>query len=169
VCTGIRAWGVPATRRRRGSLPFSSLRLKSQRPRCLPRGYPVAPNALGERIRRRRLDLGLTQRTLARRLGVREETVHLWELDRIRPLARHYGRLVRVLGFDPEPPSHSLAERLRAARRRAGLTQAELARRLGLDEGTVVQMEAGRRRHGRRAVEAVAAFLEEAGLERRRS
>jgi len=142
-------------------LPFSSLNLAGTRPRCLPRGYPISPNTLGEHIRRRRLDLGLTQRTLARRLGVREEAVHLWELDRFLPLARHYGRLVRVLGVDPEPPSHSLAERLRAARRRAGLTQAELARRLGLDEGTVVDFEAGRRSPSKRVTAALAGFLGE--------
>ncbi len=92
---------------------------------------------------------------------MREEAVHLWELDRFRPLARHHGRLVRVLGVDVQPTGQGLPERLRAARRRVGLTQAELARRLGLDEGTVVDLEAGRRRASRKAIAAVAAFLEE--------
>lgn len=128
----------------------------------------LTPNSLGEHLRCRRLDLGLTQRTLAERLGVREETVHLWERGRSRPLARHFGWLVRFLGFDPESPGSSVAERLRAARRRAGLTQAELAHRLGLDEGTVVDLEAGRRRPGRRAKAAADAFLDEAGRERGR-
>ena len=99
---------------------------------------------------------------------MREETVHLWELDRSRPLARHHGRLVRVLGFDPELPGRSLPERLRAARRRAGLTQAELARRLGLDEGTVVDLEAGRRRPSRKVATAIASFLDVAVREHRR-
>jgi len=143
------------------ALPFCNLHLAGPRPQVLPRGYPSAPNTLGEHLRRRRLDLGLTQRTLARRLGVREEAVHLWELDRFRPLARHHARLVRVLGVDPEPSCHGLAERLRAARRRAGLTQTELARRLGLDEGTIVDLEAGRRRLSKRTAAALACFLGE--------
>lgn len=140
-------------------MPFASLRLEAPRPPVLPRGYPLAPNTFGRHLRRRRLDLGLTQRTLARRLGVREETVHLWERDRTRPLARHFGCLVRFLGFDPESPGLSMAERLRAARRRTGLTQAELAHRLGLDEGTVVDREAGRGRVSGKVARAVEGFL----------
>ena len=53
----------------------------------------------------------------------------------------------------------NLRDRLHAARRRAGLTQAELANRLGLDEGTFVDLEAGRRRPSRKIAAVVEAFL----------
>jgi transcriptional regulator with XRE-family HTH domain len=65
---------------------------------------------LGDHIRRKRLDLGQGQRILARRLGVREETVHLWETGQAIPLPRHYGRIVRFLGYDPGSAASSLGE-----------------------------------------------------------
>jgi transcriptional regulator with XRE-family HTH domain len=116
---------------------------------------------VGDHIRRRRLDLGLTQRTLARQLGVREETVHLWETGRARPLPRHFGRIVRFLGFDPEPGGSDLAGRIRTRRRAEGLTQAELAARLGTDEGTIVDLEHRRRRVSGRVRALANAFMED--------
>ncbi len=114
---------------------------------------------MGDHVRRRRIDLGLTQRTLARQLGVREETVHLWETARAKPLPRHYGRIIRLLGYDPEEAGASLDDRIRATRRQLGLTQAELAAIIGSDEGTVVDLEANRRRPSRKIAGAVEVFL----------
>jgi transcriptional regulator with XRE-family HTH domain len=116
---------------------------------------------MGDHIRSRRLDLGLTQRTLARQLGVREETVHLWETGRAQPLPRRYGRIVRFLGYDPEPGASGLGERVRARRRAQGLTQAELAALVGTDEGTIVDLEHGRRRISRRVRALANAILED--------
>jgi transcriptional regulator with XRE-family HTH domain len=123
---------------------------------------------LGDHIRRKRLDLGQGQRILARRLGVREETVHLWETGRAIPLPRHYGRIVRFLGYDPGSAASSLGELVLSTRRRRGLTQTELAARLGADEGTVVDLESGRRRLSRKIAAAVEAFLAEADDHRHR-
>jgi DNA-binding transcriptional regulator YiaG len=147
TCTG--AGGVPGGRRCSIALPFTSLRLTASRPHCLPRGYPTELKTLGDHIRRRRLDLRLLQRTVADQLGVRVDTVTLWENGRVRPLARHYGPIVRFLGYDPEPGDHSLAGRLRTIRRRLGLTQAEFAAKVGLDEGSVCRWESGSRRPSR--------------------
>jgi transcriptional regulator with XRE-family HTH domain len=114
---------------------------------------------VGDHIRRKRLDLGLTQRILARQLAVREETIHLWESGRAEPLPRAYVRIVGFLGYDPAAPGTSLGERLRAIRRRLGLTQAELAKELCLDEGTIVDLEATRRRLSRKVVALAEALL----------
>lgn len=127
-------------------MPFSSLHLKGPRPRSLPRGYPIDPKTLGDHLRKCRLDRGLRQRTVAETLGVREETVGLWETGRAAPLPRHHGRIVQFLGFDPEPAGQGLPDRLRAVRRRLGLTQAELAARLGQDEGQICRWEGARRK-----------------------
>jgi transcriptional regulator with XRE-family HTH domain len=121
-------------------------------------------NALGDHLRRRRLNLGQTQRTLASALGVRTETIRLWGSGSAKPLPRHFGRIVEFLGTDPDPAGESLGARLRAVGRRAGLTQAELAAALGLDEGTLIDLGAGRRRTSRRVAEAIAAFLARAQL-----
>jgi transcriptional regulator with XRE-family HTH domain len=126
-------------------LPFSSLHLKGPRPRYLPRGYPIEPKTLGDHLRKCRLDRGLWQRTVAEELGVGLETVTLWENGRAKPLPKHYGSIVRFLGYDPEPAGQDLPDRLRAIRRRLGLTQAELAARLGQDESQICRWEGGRR------------------------
>jgi len=100
---------------------------------------------LGNHIRKRRLDLGLWQRTLAERLGVSEMTVGNWELGKEQPRIRLTAAIIAFIGYDPEPGSDSLPCRLRAIRRRLGLTQAELATRLGQDEKQICRWEAGRR------------------------
>jgi len=126
-------------------LPFTSLRLAGRRPRELPRGYPVSPGTLGEHLRRRRLDLGLTQRILADRWGVRSETIAAWELGRTKPGIRQVGRIVAFLEGDPVAHSATLSGWLLAIRRRLGLTQADLAARLGQDEKQVCRWERGQR------------------------
>lgn len=114
---------------------------------------------MGDHIRRRRLDLGLWQRTLAERLGVREETLATWERGQARPLPRHYGAVVRFLGYDPETAEDTLASRLRAVRRRLGLTQEQLAARVGLDEGTIANLEKNRRSPSERIRRKIRALL----------
>jgi len=76
---------------------------------------------------------------------VSEATVRNWESGRCEPLVRQIPGIIRLLGRNPEPPGRSLGGRLRVARRRLGLTQAELARTLALDEGTLSDVERSRR------------------------
>ena len=120
-------------------MPFTSLRLKAPRPRSLPRGYPTTLGTLGDHLRKNRLDLGLQQRTVAKRLGVRVETIGRWEKGLARPLPRHYGHILAFLGYDPEPVGEGVLARLNAARRRLGLTLAQLAEWTGFDEGSLTR------------------------------
>jgi transcriptional regulator with XRE-family HTH domain len=62
-------------------------------------GYPKQVNNLGDEIRSKRLDLGLQQKEVARRLGVSPETLSNWEKGLTSPQATIYGRLRRVLGL----------------------------------------------------------------------
>ena len=76
---------------------------------------------------------------LADMLGVDPSTVRGWEWRGHRPWPRVHARLAEVLGL---PTATAAAEttfgqRLRAARLRIGLTQAELAARVGLDPRTI--------------------------------
>lgn len=86
---------------------------------------------------------------MAERLGVLEETVGLWERGLRRPLPGHYGAIVGFLSYDPEAAPPGLAGRLKAVRLRLGLTQAELAARAGLDEGSICRWESGWRQPSR--------------------
>jgi transcriptional regulator with XRE-family HTH domain len=89
------------------------------------------------------MDRGLTQRTLAKKLGCLQETVLQWEQDICMPLARRWPRIEAVLGAGLVPDPPGLAGRIRAARLRPGLTQAELAEMAGVDVRTIRNVERG--------------------------
>jgi transcriptional regulator with XRE-family HTH domain len=145
-------------------LPFCKLRLKGSRPPDFSISYAREPKTLGEHLRKQRLYRGLRQRDLAQIIGVREETVARWEKDRGRPLVRLYPAIIAFIGSDPDRvDGSSPASCLRALRRRLGLTQAELATRLGLGEGTVTEFELERRKVSPKVRQSIAAFMRERG------
>lgn len=90
------------------------------------------------------------------------ETLANWELGKTKPLVRHLAGVIRFLGYDPVQAEDSLPGRFRAARRRLGLTQAEAAVRLGLDEGTALDLEHGRRRMSLKVRRAASQLIAEA-------
>ena len=64
---------------------------------CVPR-FPG--RTLGERIRRFRLEQGLYQAQLAKRIGVDEMTIVNWEKDRTVPQGARLVRLAGALGVE---------------------------------------------------------------------
>lgn len=64
-------------------------------------GYPEEPRTLGEHLRKRRLDLGLTQGQVAERFSATVQTVCNWEKGRSQPEPRHYPAVIAFLGYDP--------------------------------------------------------------------
>jgi transcriptional regulator with XRE-family HTH domain len=90
------------------------------------------------------MDLGLLQKEVARTFGLKTHTIRLWELDLHRPAAKYLPAIIRFLGYDPVPNVTSLPKRLKAARRRLGLSQRELARRFGINPKTICIWETGR-------------------------
>jgi transcriptional regulator with XRE-family HTH domain len=89
------------------------------------------------------MDLGLTQQTLARKLGCWYQSVARWERDLSEPLAARWPAIEGVLGVGLVPERDGLPGRVRAARLRLGLTQEELARRAGVHVRTVRNNERG--------------------------
>jgi len=57
-------------------------------------------NQLGEKVRSHRKSLGLTQRSLAQKLGVEASHVAFIESGRRKPSLKLVGRLADILGFD---------------------------------------------------------------------
>ena len=90
------------------------------------------------------MDIGLTQRALAKRLGCWYQSVASWERDESIPLAARWSAIETVLGPGLVPERDGLPGRIRTARLRLGLTQEELARRSGLVERTVRNAEGGK-------------------------
>lgn len=107
---------------------------------------PESPQTVGELLRRRRHDLGLYEKDVAALLKVNQWTLIGWESDRVFPGIRHWPRIIEFLGYYPYPETNGLGDRILATHRHLGLSHAELADRLQLDEGTVRLVEKGCRR-----------------------
>jgi transcriptional regulator with XRE-family HTH domain len=105
------------------------------------------------------LDLGLSQRDVALRIGVDQTTVYNWETGTATPNLRAIPGVIRFLGYDPTKTGETLGERLRVTRRRLGLSHLELAGRLGVDPSTVLDWETGRHRPMRAGRDIVERFI----------
>ena len=101
------------------------------------------PQTLGEHVRKRRLELRLTQKEAAERLGVKLWTVLNWEKDHTEPAIESMPAITRFLGYDPFPEPKNIPERLLAKRQAMGRSIKEAARQLGVDQGDVGRLGAG--------------------------
>jgi transcriptional regulator with XRE-family HTH domain len=99
---------------------------------------------LGERLRAARRARGLSSRALARQFGVDQSTVLHWERGLSVPWVRYLPRILALIGEETVSPDTPLGERIRAYRRKNGLTQRQLAEQIGLKAGGVSDWELGK-------------------------
>jgi DNA-binding transcriptional regulator YiaG len=85
--------------------------------------------------------------------------VTAWETGRLEPKVSYIPRIVAFLGYDPFAGAATLGERLRAERRRRGLSQAQAAHKLGIANTTFRRLEAGRESRDERVLGVVQEFL----------
>ena len=97
---------------------------------------------LGQRIRDRRLKLGLSQMGLEQQLNVSHKTVSRWETGIINGDESTKDVFEAWLA---EPITETLGSRIRAKRLELGLTQADLAERFGVTTLAVRQWESEKR------------------------
>jgi DNA-binding transcriptional regulator YiaG len=64
--------------------------------------YPKNPKNFGEMIRKKKMDMRLTMREIAERLGVSETTVYNWEIKNRKPYRKTKEKLRTVLGLKEE-------------------------------------------------------------------
>ena len=134
-------------------LPLVPVRLKS-----LKAHEPLpAPTTLGEHIKNRRLDLGLTLKEAGKLLGTDEWSVINWEKGRTAPKVYRLPTIIRFLGYNPLPQPRTIAERLVAKRLERGWTRKAASRQLGIDISTLGDWEQGKiilfRKHRRLVAE----------------
>ena len=92
-------------------------------------------------------------------MGVSEEALMKWERDSCEPLDRLYLKVIAFLGHEPWPEPETLGERLRAERRRRGLSIKRAAAMLNIDEGAFTQWERGLRMPTRSSRVKIDSFL----------
>ncbi len=132
---------------------------------------PAEPRTVGEHLKRARLDRGIQQRDAGRAIGCDPGTLLNWEKGRVAPDVRFWPAILRFLGYDPRPEPAGFGGRIRAAREAEGLTEEALARKLGLDPGTVGAWEGDQVSHPypriRRLFERYLALAEGRSVSRR--
>ena len=140
------------------ALPFCHFEKTTKKP--LSKAYPSSLNTIGDHIRKRRLDLTLTQKQVAEKLGVDKATVWNWEIANTVPLSKHLPAIVSFLGYGPfEASGESLGERLLDYRKQSGLSQKKLAKAIGIDPSTLSRLEENNPRCFNKVVKMAADFL----------
>lgn len=90
---------------------------------------------VGEHVRKKRREGGLTQLGLAARLGVDVSSIINWESGRTKVVpAAYMPAITKYLGYNPEPKPNTVGGQLRWKRRSLGWTTAEAARRNSVDQ-----------------------------------
>jgi transcriptional regulator with XRE-family HTH domain len=116
------------TRRNRGAVTFAHFpvyKLALLRPKEVPAGYPCELVTIGDHIRKRRLDLGMTQPKVAEVIGVKECSIWNWEHG-TEPEIRYLPAIIAFLRHVPfECPNDTLG-RLRYFKRVNGLSYRRL-------------------------------------------
>lgn len=140
-------------------MPICHVTLSGTKPR--DRAYPAELNTIGDHLRKRRLDLGLLQREVAKRIGVTKCTIQYWETGRVTPALRFRPRIATFLDYDTYAGStrESLAERLTAHRQRLGLSRKKLAALLRTDPSNIAGWETGRHRPTKSSLVVIDKFL----------
>jgi transcriptional regulator with XRE-family HTH domain len=124
-------------------LPFCTTRLTRA---FKVAGYPNALNTLGDHLQKRRLDLGIQWKELAARVGATPATVTNWKEGRTAPSTGHWPAILEFLGSDPRPNREGVGRRVKRKREALGLSQGELAERLGVSASVVWRWESGHRK-----------------------
>ena len=102
-----------------------------------PKNTDFIPASLGEHLKKKRLEPGLTQKEACKYLGVTSFTMTNWERGLRCPAIQHLPAICQFLGCDPEPPTPDrLPKRPVAKRRQFGWTQRMAAKKLGVDPST---------------------------------
>lgn len=68
--------------------------------RIYPEGCILPPKAIGEHIRKNRMDLGMLQREVAAKIDVTESSVYNWERG-TEPELIHILKIIEFLGYVP--------------------------------------------------------------------
>ena len=120
------------------SLPICNIQLKAKKPNRKP--YPKELNTYGDHIRKKRLDLNLSQPQVAKIINVTTDTITNWELNRNTPDLGYISKIISFLEYTPEIEKNPII----AYRINNGLTQKELAKILQIDTTTLSRIERDR-------------------------
>ncbi len=124
----------------RVALPSSQIVLKAKKP--LPSTYPKTIKTLGDHLRKRRLDLDLLQKDVAKMIGVCEQSICNWEKNLAKPAIKYIPKIIKLLDYIPfDTSTISIGQKIILYRKLNGLTQKMLACQLDIDPSTLRKWE----------------------------
>ena len=126
------------------SLPICNIVLKASKPERKP--YPKELKTYGDHLRKRRLDLNLSQPQVAKIINVTTDSITNWELNRGKPNLTLVPRIISFLGYSPLFNENEVKQ----YRIQKGISQKELARILKIDPTTLSRIERGGERMSRK-------------------
>lgn len=138
------------------ALPFCERTIRAPK----PRPYAKQLSTLGDRLLAYGRDHGLTTRQIASRIGVTPQTLRNWERNRTKAEVRYYPEILTLVGDLALGPTQTLGARCRAERRKRGLSAERLAMLAGVDEATVLRLEADMPRMARGTITKILNHLE---------
>lgn len=126
---------------------------------------------IGQKIKATRKNAGLTQKELAQKMGLSFQSIAQWENDLRKPKIETLKKIADALecpidtfttdDFDEEiPPPALISKKIHDCRTAAGLTQQELAEKIGLDGATIGKYERGILRPKSETLKKIADVLE---------
>ena len=124
------------------------------------RPYPYYPKTLGDCLRKRRLDLNLTQKQLAKEiLHTSTSNIRNWEANR-RAVSLRFRRSVNeFIGLCPNDSSLSLGLRLKVRREHLGLSLKKLSMIVRADPDTIAGWENELREPSGKHLERIKLFM----------
>jgi transcriptional regulator with XRE-family HTH domain len=124
------------------ALHFCDVTLTTKKP--IPEAYPKTLQTIGDHLRKRRLDLKLYQKDIAKLIGVTTDTITNWEKNRVGPTLKFIPKVIDFLGYDPLPDSApTTGQQIKLYRRKHGLSIKILAKILNIDQTTLARWEKG--------------------------
>jgi transcriptional regulator with XRE-family HTH domain len=132
--------------------------LKAEKP--LNSQYPISLNTIGDHIKRRRVDLNLSQKATADLLRVTECTVTNWEKNHSQPRLYLLPKVIRFLKYVPFGlPKENIGEKIIAYRNEHGLSQRKLAKLLSVDQTTIRDWERNKHKPSKKLLKRISEIL----------
>lgn len=145
-----------------GSISAASPRLFFHRNshKSAQKNYPHAPQTIGEHIRKKRIDCGLTQAELGKILKVSSDCITFWENNRSEPQIKYYPRINKFLSYHPIIfDETNFRERLRKYRHYNGASFRQMGLLLKVDASTVRAWELGHNKPSQEKVKELNTML----------
>ncbi|WP_407919120.1 helix-turn-helix domain-containing protein [Desulforhopalus singaporensis] len=121
--------------------------------------YPQNINSLGDHIRKRRLDLELEQKEVAKIIDVTESCIWNWENNRYEPRISHYPAIMNFLGYCPYVRVRTWGDRIRLHRTHMGISCKKFAKIISVDSASILRWENRANKPWKKLVEKVEAYF----------